>query len=229
MLVCEVMDRGVPSVKPTDSVRSVVVKIISRGTGVVPVVEEDGKLVGVISIRDVMLPLFPNYGDYVHDRVNSRDFEEMESGYPDLLKKSAEDIMTPNPMSVSQYDPLLKAASYQGSQPWILGRNTRSPTLSDRDTSITNPTASTIVREVRRFLINSAMLLRDGFGATVQMVFRESWSCPTTPPAPTSKVTMPMRVARMLELGVLTFWIIVWIAWAPSGPTSPCIVLMICC
>jgi CBS domain-containing protein len=92
----------------------VVVKIISRNCGVIPVVEDDGKLIGVISLRDVMLPMYPNYGDYIHDNVNSRDFEQMEGGYPNVLKMKAEDIMTPNPMTVSPYDPILKAASYMG-------------------------------------------------------------------------------------------------------------------
>ena len=114
MLVCEILDTGVPSAKKSDSVRSVVVKIISRDCAMVPVVDDDGRLVGVISIRDVMLPLYPNYGDYIHDSVNSRDFEEMEGGYARVLERKAGEIMTPNPMTVSLYDPILKAASYMG-------------------------------------------------------------------------------------------------------------------
>jgi CBS domain-containing protein len=114
MLVCDALDTGIPFAKRSDSVYSVIVKIISRNCGVIPVVEDDGKLVGVISLRDVMLPMYPNYGDYIHDSVNSRDFEQMEDGYQNVLKMKAEDIMTPNPMTVSPYDPILKAASYMG-------------------------------------------------------------------------------------------------------------------
>jgi hypothetical protein len=29
----------------------------------------------------VLLPLYPNYGDYVHDTVHSRNLIEMEEGY----------------------------------------------------------------------------------------------------------------------------------------------------
>ena len=44
-----------------------------------------------------MLPMYPNLGDYIHDSVHSRDFEEMEDGYPAVMKMKAEEIMTPNP------------------------------------------------------------------------------------------------------------------------------------
>ena len=114
MRVRDIMDSGVPTAKKSDSVRSVVFKMISRNIGVIPVVEDSGKLVGVVAIRDIMLPMFPDYGDYIHDSVHSRDFEEMELGYLNVLKMRAEEIMTLNPMTVSLYDPVLKAASYMG-------------------------------------------------------------------------------------------------------------------
>ena len=60
--------------------------MISRDCGVIPVVEDDGKLIGVIALRDVMLPMYPNLGDYIHDSVNSRDFVQMEDGYPDVYE-----------------------------------------------------------------------------------------------------------------------------------------------
>ena len=114
MQVRDVVDAGVPVAGRSDSVRSVVVKMISRDCGVIPVVEDDGKLIGVIALRDVMLPMYPNLGDYIHDSVRSRDFVQMEEGYPGVMNMKAEEIMTPNPMTVSLDDPVLKAASYMG-------------------------------------------------------------------------------------------------------------------
>ena len=114
MIVSEVMSTGVLTAKPTDSVRSVVVKMLSRHCGAVPVVEDDNQLVGLVSVRDVMIPLYPKYGDYIHDNVHSRDFVEMEEGYDDVLLKKVEEIMTRNPLTVSPQDPILQAASYMG-------------------------------------------------------------------------------------------------------------------
>ncbi len=114
MRVRDIINTGVPLAKRSDTIREVIVNMISRNCSVIPVVEDDGKLVGVISLRDVMLPMYPQYGDYIHDNVHSRDFEKMEDGYSDILKMKAEEIMTPNPMTVSLEDPVLKAASYMG-------------------------------------------------------------------------------------------------------------------
>ena len=114
MLVHDVMSTGVVMAKKTDTVRSVVVKMLSRNCGAIPVVEDDYRLVGMVTVRDVMLPLYPNYGDYIHDNVRSRDFSEMEEGYPDVLAKKVQEIMSANPLTVSPNDPILQAASYMG-------------------------------------------------------------------------------------------------------------------
>ncbi|MFQ5427666.1 MAG: cyclic nucleotide-binding/CBS domain-containing protein [Thermodesulfobacteriota bacterium] len=114
MEIRDFVDYGVPVARRSDSVYSVVVKMISRDYGTIPVVEDDDKLVGVVTLRDVMLPMYPNYGDYIHDTVAGRDFVLMEEGYQDVMKMTAEKIMTPNPMTVAPDSPLLKAASYMG-------------------------------------------------------------------------------------------------------------------
>jgi CBS domain-containing protein len=85
-----------------------------RRCGAIPVVENDQTLVGVITLRDVLLPLYPNYGDYIHDNVRSRDFVEMEKGYAEVLGKKVEEVMAKNPLTVSPNDPVLEAASYMG-------------------------------------------------------------------------------------------------------------------
>jgi CBS domain-containing protein len=114
MRVHEVMSTGIVTARKTDTVRSVVIKMMNRNCGAIPVVEGDGRLVGMVTLRDVLLPLYPNYGDYIHDNVHSRDFVEMEAGYPEVLGKKVEEIMTPNPLTVGPSDPILEAASYMG-------------------------------------------------------------------------------------------------------------------
>lgn len=114
MLVHEVMSTGIVTAIKTDTVRSVVVKMMNRNCGAIPVVEGDARLVGMVTLRDVLLPLYPNYGDYIHDNVHSRDFVEMEASYPEVLGRKVEEIMTPNPLTVGPADPVLEAASYMG-------------------------------------------------------------------------------------------------------------------
>ncbi|MEE9203636.1 MAG: CBS domain-containing protein, partial [Nitrospirales bacterium] len=114
MLVRDVMTTGVLTAGKKDSVRSVMAKMISRHCGAIPVVDDDNSLLGMVTVRDVLLPLYPNYGDYIHDRVRSRDFTGMEEGYADVLTKSVEEVMSLNPLTVAPSDPILQAASYMG-------------------------------------------------------------------------------------------------------------------
>ena len=114
MLVHEVMSSGLVTAKKIDTVRSVVTKMLNRHCATIPVVEGDNQLVGMVTLRDVLLPLYPNYGDYIHDAVHSRDFTEMEEGYPEVLDKKVEEIMSRNPLTVSPDAPILEAASYMG-------------------------------------------------------------------------------------------------------------------
>jgi CBS domain-containing protein len=114
MFVRDVMSTGLVTSKPTDTVRSVVMKMISRGCGAIPVVENENELVGIVTLRDVLLPLYPNYGEYVHDNVHSRDFVEMEGGYASTLGMKVSEVMSRNPLTVGPDDPVLEAASYMG-------------------------------------------------------------------------------------------------------------------
>jgi CBS domain-containing protein len=114
MLVQDVMSTGVVTAFPTDSVRSVIIKMLARHCGAVPVIDEHHNLIGLVALRDVMIPLFPNYGEYIHDNVHSRDFTEMEEGYPDILRKKTEEIMSKHPLTVSPQTPILEAASFMG-------------------------------------------------------------------------------------------------------------------
>ena len=114
MLVREVMSTGLVTAKKTDTVRSVVMKMMNRHCATIPIVEGDDQLIGMVTLRDVLLPLYPNYGDYIHDAVHSRDFTEMEEGYPEVLGKKVEEIMSRNPTTVSPDAPVLEAASYMG-------------------------------------------------------------------------------------------------------------------
>jgi CBS domain-containing protein len=114
MFVHEVMSTGIVTATKADTVRSVVVKMMNRNCGAIPVIEGDAKLVGMVTLRDVLLPLYPNFGDYIHDTVHSRDFVEMEANYPEVLSRKVEEIMTPNPLTIEPSDPILEAASYMG-------------------------------------------------------------------------------------------------------------------
>ncbi len=116
MKVSEVMSRGCLTCHSDDTLHVATQKMVMRRCGSLPVVddEDEGKLIGVITIRDTMLPLYPNFGEYIHDAKSARDFEDMEENYKRVMCMKVKEVMTPNPMVVNSDTPVLKAASYMG-------------------------------------------------------------------------------------------------------------------
>ncbi len=116
MKVSEVMSRGCLTCKSGDTLHQATQKMVMRRCGSLPVVddEDEEKLIGIITIRDTMLPLYPNFGEYIHDAKSARDFEEMEENYKRVMCMKVKDVMTPNPMVVNSDMYVLKAASYMG-------------------------------------------------------------------------------------------------------------------
>ncbi|HID36351.1 MAG TPA: CBS domain-containing protein [Ghiorsea sp.] len=114
MLIQEVVSNDAVSVSKDDTLRTVVSKMVLNNCASVTVVDGEQNLIGVVTIRDVMMPLYPKQGDYVHDSLGARDFEGMEEGYAKVLEKTAGDVMTANPVAVSTTDPVLKALSFMG-------------------------------------------------------------------------------------------------------------------
>ena len=116
MKVSEVMSHGSINCKADDTLHDAAQKMVMRRCGSLPVVadDNDSTLVGIITIRDTMLPLYPNFGEYIHDAKTARDFEEMEDNYKRVMCMKVKEVMTPDPMSVPSDMPVLKAASFMG-------------------------------------------------------------------------------------------------------------------
>jgi len=116
MKVSDVMSHGSLTCKAGDTLHEATEKMVMRRCGSLPVVadDDDSKLVGIITIRDTMLPLYPNFGEYIHDAKTARDFEEMEEHYKPVMCMKVNEVMTANPMSVPSDMPVLKAASFMG-------------------------------------------------------------------------------------------------------------------
>ena len=114
MKVSDVMSHGCLTCQADDTLHDATRKMVMRRCGSLPVVDDANKLIGIVTIRDTMLPLYPNFGEYIHDAKTGRDFEEMEENYKRVMCMKIRDIMTPDPMTVASDTPVLKAASFMG-------------------------------------------------------------------------------------------------------------------
>lgn len=126
MLVHEIMSTDLVKTKKTETVLSAVVKMIDRDCGAIPVVEGNNQLIGMVTVRDVLVPLYPKHGGSIIPDVTivfnisprgdaeSQNFVEMEAQYPEALGKKVEGIMSSHPLTVAPDDPILEAALYMG-------------------------------------------------------------------------------------------------------------------
>lgn len=67
MRIHEVMSTGVVTGTSADHVRDIVVKMLCWHCGAIPIVNANHELLGVVTLRDVMLPMYPNWEPIRHD------------------------------------------------------------------------------------------------------------------------------------------------------------------
>ena len=107
----EIMVRSIKTVRTDDTVKDVVVIICTNHISGVPVVDDEGKVAGVISEKDIIKAMYPDYTEFHDDPVRSRNFEETEERYEALMVRKVEDLMSRNVLSITPDAPILKAAS----------------------------------------------------------------------------------------------------------------------
>jgi len=111
MQVHEVMSRAIRSVSADTKVVEVAsIMCLYRIPGI-PVVADDGKLVGVIAEKDVLHSLFPKIENLMEEGMGNVDLDRQITKYKDVLALSVSDLMTRNPITVSPDMHVLRAAS----------------------------------------------------------------------------------------------------------------------
>ena len=111
MQVQEVMSRSVRSVSADTKVMEVAsVMCLYRLPGI-PVVEDDGRLIGIVAEKDVMHSLFPKLEDLMEEGMGNVDLDKEMAKYKDVLTLPVTDLMTRNPIAVSPEMHVLRATT----------------------------------------------------------------------------------------------------------------------
>ncbi|MBF0124659.1 MAG: CBS domain-containing protein [Magnetococcales bacterium] len=111
MLVSDIMATHIRTAKADDTIRSVAAVICTNNISGLPVVDEQNRLIGLVSEKDILNKLLPSFSDFLDDPVRSRDFVTMETAYDGVLSMTVQTLMTQKVLSVAPSDPLLQAAS----------------------------------------------------------------------------------------------------------------------
>lgn len=110
MLVEDVMSTSLKTVSPDTMMSEVVSMMCLYRLSGIPVVEDDNKLVGFISEKDVLNPMFPK----IEDMMNGMATVDMTAAlgtYCDVVEMKVSSLMTSSVITVSPDMQILKAAA----------------------------------------------------------------------------------------------------------------------
>jgi len=110
MIVKDIMTTAVKAAKPDTSIKEIASIMCFNKISGVPVVDENEKLVGVLSEKDILHCMFPEIEE-VMSEGGMPDYEKLEGNYQNIMNKKVSDLMTSTVATVNADIPVLKAAS----------------------------------------------------------------------------------------------------------------------
>ena len=110
MLVSDIMTHTPKTVSPDAKLQEVASIMCLYRIPALPVVDEDGKLVGNISEMDLLRNLFPTMEDIMAGEA-VLEIDSMTSNYSASMNLRVSDLMVKNPVSVSPNQHVLKATA----------------------------------------------------------------------------------------------------------------------
>ena len=109
MLVRDIMTINLRTAMPDMSIQDVAMIMCFNKISGMPVIDEQKRIVGVISEKDILHAMYPGMDELVQGgRV---DFEKLEDEYRDVINNRVEDVMTKSVITARADDPVLRAVS----------------------------------------------------------------------------------------------------------------------
>jgi CBS domain-containing protein len=106
----EIMNRDVPTVTPDDDARTAIDLLSKTDLGAVPVVDEEGKVVGIVSESDLILGEeeselhLPHYLNIMGGIVFVGSMKGFEERLEKAFATKVSELMTPDPIVVHTYE-----------------------------------------------------------------------------------------------------------------------------
>ena len=110
MKIHEIMKKNVVSIPEITTIGAAAAVIVSKRVGILPVVDEQGRPVGVVSLSDLLKLEMPDFINLVADIDFVHDFGAVETTRPEpeLLARSVTTIMEPV-ITIEENSGLLRA------------------------------------------------------------------------------------------------------------------------
>jgi CBS domain-containing protein len=110
MKVSELMVRDLTSVEEDDTMRMLVETLEQSETSSVPVTDEESRLVGIISERDVLAAAVPKYMELLHSAAFMPNIDQLASGLNRIAADPVKRYMSHKTISVREDADDLQAA-----------------------------------------------------------------------------------------------------------------------
>jgi len=113
--VADIMERKVVTVAPEATVHELVLLLQSKDVGGVPVVDGDGRLVGIVTEGDLVIEdadvRLPHYFELLGNLVYLGGRKKFEERLKKMVGNAVSDVMTTEVFTVAPDDPVAKAAN----------------------------------------------------------------------------------------------------------------------
>jgi len=126
MKVRDVMEHHVVTVKQDDTYEDVAKLLQEHGVSGVPVVDADGRLVGMVSEKDLFRILYPFASSYNQDPVSYADQERREEKIDEVRVKKVEVFMSRDVSVIGPDEPIMRAGGLM-----LAKRVSRLPVMED--------------------------------------------------------------------------------------------------
>jgi CBS domain-containing protein len=112
MNVGDCMKQGVVSISASASIGQAAALFVTRHIGTLPVVDGAGRMVGLLTLRDLLVLVMPDFVRLVEDFDFVRDFGAVETRRPspETLARPVREVMQP-PIFIDKTCGLLRAAA----------------------------------------------------------------------------------------------------------------------
>jgi len=110
MRVKDIMTSNVKTARLDTKVRDVALLMCLQRISGMPVIDDDERIVGVISEKDILLAIYPKVDDFMQASATP-SFEDLEYEYRDVLHLQVQKLMTRRVFTVGPDEPIMRAAS----------------------------------------------------------------------------------------------------------------------
>jgi len=111
MKVKEIMTPAVVSVKENATLKEVNSYLAQHNVSGLPVIDDDLKVVGVITEGDLIRAMLPTYGEITDEESFMQNAETIESKALEAAKIKVKDVMSKPAVTIDENSPIMKAGS----------------------------------------------------------------------------------------------------------------------